>query len=160
MKQIADFLKRRILPARLRVGDVGVIVCYAMVLTVIAWRVYPVWDDGWLQLLLLESAGPYAASRARPMELYLVDALIRRGWLLTMGVVLHLVGWSALGLASYGFWRLLFPERKSDALLAAVLSPAARCCWGLAPSCSCVSSATRIGSGCRCFRLRPVFRSG
>ncbi len=103
------------------VTDSWLIVLYALLLTAIALSVYPVWDDGWLQLLRAEGVSAYHDWRVRPMELYILDGVVRRGWLLALGILTHLIGWCALGMTAYHLWRLLFPDRENHAVLAAVI---------------------------------------
>jgi hypothetical protein len=100
----------------------GLLAALAAALTLVAWRVYPAWDDGWLWLQRLEGDATIRASMAdRPLLGWIWASLAEAGLLLPVSAAVHWVAWLGLGLVSRALWRRSFPDRASLGLVAGVL---------------------------------------
>ncbi len=88
---------------------------------------FPLWDDGWIWLLLREK-GRWAIQTSfsdRPLNAWLWTTLaVREGLLWNTALVAQAVLWPAMGWVSARLWNRLFPNLKRYAWLAACVSVA------------------------------------
>lgn len=83
----------------------------AALLTMIALQLRPIWDDGWLELILREQ-GPDALSetlRDRPVMGATFEWLARRGIIWEATALLHFLTWWLLAMSTAYVWRRLCP---------------------------------------------------
>lgn len=106
-------------PAR---GEILLLIAASALLTAVAWRVHPAWDDGWLLLELQEGTGSVRASMAdRPLLGLAWARLAEAGVLLPVSAALHGAAWLGLALVTRGLWRRLFPARAAFGVTAALV---------------------------------------
>jgi hypothetical protein len=95
-------------------------------LTIGAWWIYPIWDDG--RLLFWSSqlgdGAIYHNYGDRPLLAYLYTFLFRHQLFQPVGLIFHWISWFAMGLVTIRFWRLMFPAYSQFALLPALLAVA------------------------------------
>lgn len=107
-------------------SEVAVLIALVSALTIGAWWIYPIWDDG--RLLFWSSQWGegviYHNFGDRPLLYYLYLFLFRCQLFQPVGLILHWIAWFAMGLATMRFWRLMFPSYSQFALLPALLAVA------------------------------------
>ena len=106
--------------------EVALMVALVSALTIGAWWIYPIWDDGRL-LFWSSQMGEgviYHNYGDRPLLYYLYLFLFRRQLFQPVGLIFHWVSWVVMGLVTMRFWRLMFPEYSQFALLPALLAVA------------------------------------
>ena len=95
-------------------------------LTIGAWWIYPIWDDG--RLLnwssKLGEGNVFYNYGDRPLLAYLYIFLFRHQIFQPVALGFHWVSWLVMGLVTIRFWRLMFPAYSQFALLPALLSVA------------------------------------
>jgi len=102
--------------------EILVLIAASALLTAVAWRVHPAWDDGWLLIQLQEGAGSLRASMAdRPLLGLAWSRLAEAGVLLPVSAALHGAAWLGLALVTRALWRRLFPARAAFGLTVALL---------------------------------------
>ena len=106
--------------------EVALLATLVSALTIGAWWIYPIWDDGRL-LFWSSQMGEgviYHDFGDRPLVYYLYLFLFRHQLFQPVGLIFHWVSWFAMGLVTMRFWRLMFPEYSQLALLPALLAVA------------------------------------
>ncbi len=108
--------------------DVGLVVLFGLLLTWIAARVYPVWDDGWMELFLLENTDLRPFTLDRPIVYGFLQKLIDWNVLFPAGIVIHTSAWIGIGLVTMAIWEKTFPRLASYRSVAALIAMAPMMC--------------------------------
>ena len=119
-------MKQKVLPIRLI--EIGWVLFFGAYLTYVASLVYPVWDDGWLNLFLLDAheVGPY--TRDRPIVYWIIQQMINFDLVFVGGLLVHFFSWTSMGAVALLLWKKVFPERAEYAVLAAGICMAPMLC--------------------------------
>jgi hypothetical protein len=99
-------------------------------LTLAAARIYPIWDDARLTVLIRQSGtGVILENFGWRFLVSLVLAFLADHQLFfPVGVIFHFIGWLGMGLVTMKLWRLMFPDYARLALLPGLLSVAPIIC--------------------------------
>ena len=106
----------------IRPVEFGLVATVAGILTLLAYLVFPVWDDGYLMLFVSENGDIFNVHRDRPIIGACWHWLYERGWLLAVGYPVHWLLWCGYGLLALSLWKRLFPALQRYAVLAALLT--------------------------------------
>jgi hypothetical protein len=110
--------------------EIGAIALFALALTAIAYRAYPLWDDG-LLLLLSQHGGGQAIRDSigdRPAMARIVQRLVDFGYLREVTAIFHCITWFGVGWVTLRLWKVLFPAQRQFGLAAACLAIAPVVC--------------------------------
>jgi hypothetical protein len=106
------------------VAEITIVALLALTVTAIAWRAFPLWDDG-LMLLLSQHGGGQAVNDTigdRPIMARLLQLIIDSGHWRETAAVMHWLTWLGMGWVTLRLWSLLFPAHRNYGLVAACLA--------------------------------------
>ncbi len=110
--------------------EIVTIALIATTLTTIAWRAFPLWDDGFVWLLSQRGGGHavYESVGDRPVMARIFQALVDSGHLREATAVIHWLAWFGMGWVTLRLWKLLWPAHRAFALAAACVAVAPVLC--------------------------------
>ena len=105
-------------------SEIAIVALLALAGTAIAWRAFPLWDDG-LMLLLSQHGGGQAVNDTigdRPIMARLLQLIIGSGHWRETAAAMHCLTWFGMGWVTLRLWGFLFPAHRKYGLIAACLA--------------------------------------
>ena len=112
------------------IAEVTIVALLALAVTAIAWRAFPLWDDG-LMLLHSQHGGGQAVNDSlgdRPTMARIVQLIADSGHWRETAAVMHWLTWFGMGWVTLRLWSLFFPAHRKYGLVAACLAAAPVLC--------------------------------